>query len=80
MRACTVHPMPAGPKPATARCLGVALSGPRVYDGRLRDYPFVNPGGAKDIGADEIDGACRILWRSWAGALAVIALVALLLH
>jgi len=63
------------PEAAMARALGVALSGPRSYDGVLRDYPFVNATGDRDIGAAAIDAACATLWRSWAAALgAVLAL------
>ena len=38
-----------------ARALGVALAGPRSYDGQLRDFPFVNAEGARVVGADAVD-------------------------
>ncbi len=66
------------PEAAAARALGVALSGPRAYDGQMRDFPFVFPTGRRQIGPDEIDATVRMLWRVWAAALAVVALVALL--
>lgn len=54
------------PEAAMARALNVALSGPRSYDGQLRDYPFVHGAGRRDAGPAEIDGAVRALWRCWA--------------
>lgn len=59
------------PEAAMARALGVALSGPRSYDGQMRDFAYVNATGRKEIGADEIDAACAALWRIWATALIV---------
>lgn len=53
------------PEAAMARVLGIALSGPRSYEGQLRDFPFVNEAGRKMIGAAEIDAACRALWVTW---------------
>ena len=63
------------PEAAMAGVLGVALSGPRSYDGEMRDYPFVNPAGRRAIGAAEIDGAVAVLWRAWAGLAAAAALI-----
>jgi len=60
------------PEAAMARALNVALSGPRSYGGTKQEFPYVNAGGRRDIGADDIDTACRVLWRSWAVALAVV--------
>lgn len=66
------------PEAAMARGLGVALSGPRAYDGEMRDYPFVNPEGRRDIGPGEIEKAIGTLWRTWAVLLGVaLVLVAL---
>jgi len=59
------------PEAALSRGLGIALAGPRSYDGELRDFPFVNPEGVKDIGADEIDEAVEHLWRTWGVVLAL---------
>ena len=60
------------PEAAMARALGVALAGPRSYDGQLRDFPFVNAEGARVVGADAVDRAVRILWRSWAIGVAIV--------
>lgn len=62
------------PEAAVARALGVALAGPRVYDGELRDLAWVNPDGRHDIGAPKVDAAVAILWQVWR-VLLVIALV-----
>ena len=65
------------PEAAMAYRLGVSLSGPRRYDGQLRDYPFVNPGGRRRIGPDDIDDACGVLWRVWALGVFAAAIAAL---
>ncbi len=65
------------PEAAMARVLGTALAGPRVYDGELRDLPYVYEDGAHEIGSDAIDGAIRVLWRAWATMLALLLLIAL---
>ena len=63
------------PESAMAQVLGIALSGPRTYDGERRDYPFVNADGRRMIGPADIDNACAVLWRTWAlGVLAVLIL------
>ncbi len=59
-----------------AQVLGVSLSGPRSYGGELRQFPFVNPDGAKDIGADEIDRAVSVLWRTWGIGLGIVTVLA----
>ena len=66
------------PEAAAARALGVALSGPRRYAGRLADEPFVNPDGRRDAGAGDVDRAVRLLWRGWALLLAAAAALALI--
>ncbi len=63
------------PEAAMARALDVALAGPRSYDGRLQDFPWVHPTARKEIGAAEIDAAVLMLWKVW--ALAVLVTVAL---
>lgn len=64
------------PEAAMAQVLGVSLSGPRSYGGELRQFPFVNPDGAKDIGADEIDRAVSVLWRTWGIGLGIVTVLA----
>ncbi|MFQ1699268.1 adenosylcobinamide-phosphate synthase CbiB [Loktanella agnita] len=62
------------PEAAMAHGLDIALSGPRSYFGALRDYPFVNADGARELGPADIDRAIVVLWRVW-GVMAVCALV-----
>ncbi|WP_138469647.1 adenosylcobinamide-phosphate synthase CbiB [Poseidonocella sp. HB161398] len=66
------------PEAAASRALGIALSGPRSYDGRMRDYPFVNPAGRREIGAAEIEASVRLLWRVWGLLFGLSLLIALL--
>ena len=59
-----------------ARALGVALAGPRSYDGQMQEFPFVNPQGNRSPGADQIDASITILWRAWAAILGLCLLIA----
>lgn len=67
------------PEAAMARALGTALSGPRTYHGKRQEFPYVNPTGCKEIGADEIDAACSVLWKVWGLALALVLALAVVL-
>lgn len=66
------------PEAAMAVSLDVALSGPRSYEGAIRDFPFVHPDGTRTPGPAEIEAACTALWRSWGAMLALTALIAVL--
>ncbi len=66
------------PEAAMARALNVALAGPRSYDGRLQNYAFVHPAGARDVGVDDINRAVVMLWKIWGILLGVTVIVALL--
>ncbi|MEO0676514.1 MAG: adenosylcobinamide-phosphate synthase CbiB [Pseudomonadota bacterium] len=66
------------PESALARVLGIALSGPRAYEGEMRDFPFVNPRGRRDLGPSDIDAAVESLWRTWSLTLAIVILIAAL--
>lgn len=66
------------PESAFARALGVSLSGPRSYDGKITDFPFVFDHGRKDTNIGDIRRSVRWLWRVW-GALLVIVLATALL-
>lgn len=66
------------PEAAMARVLGIALSGPRSYDGQMREFPYVNEFGRRSIGGNEIDHAVQALWRSWALMLAIVGIFALI--
>ncbi|WP_343207575.1 adenosylcobinamide-phosphate synthase CbiB [Aliiroseovarius lamellibrachiae] len=65
------------PEAAMAVALNVALSGPRSYEGKLRDFPWVNGAGARDIGAKEVDQAVDMLWTGWLVIFAFAMLVAI---
>ncbi len=54
------------PEAAMAYALNIALSGPRMYDGQLREYPFVNEDGIRELRARHIREAVRVLWQTWA--------------
>ena len=65
------------PEAAMAVVLNTALSGPRSYDGQMRDFPWVFPEGGRNPGPAQIDLACRALWRAWGLMLAIVAVLAL---
>ncbi len=65
------------PEAAMAYGLKIALSGPRSYDGKINDYPYVNEQGKKILSSDDIDAAVRILWLTWAAALLTVGAIAL---
>jgi len=53
------------PEAAMARGLGLALSGPRSYEGVRQDFPFVNAPGSRDAGPGDVDRAVGGLWQVW---------------
>ncbi|UWP98701.1 adenosylcobinamide-phosphate synthase CbiB [Aliiroseovarius crassostreae] len=65
------------PEAAMAASLNVALSGPRSYEGELRDFPWVNEDGAQEIGPKEVDQAVHMLWSAWWVLLAIAIFLAL---
>lgn len=65
------------PESAMAAVLNVALAGPRSYDGRDQDFPFVNPEGRRTLTAADIDAAKGALWRSWTILTALVFLLAI---
>ncbi|WP_299300697.1 adenosylcobinamide-phosphate synthase CbiB [uncultured Litoreibacter sp.] len=66
------------PEAAMAGVLGTALSGPRSYDGEMRDFPFVYPEGRHQVTANDIDACVSVLWRAWALCLGLVVLAAVL--
>ncbi|MFD0859128.1 adenosylcobinamide-phosphate synthase CbiB [Roseovarius aquimarinus] len=75
------HRSPNGgwPEAAMARSIDTALAGPRAYNGRMQDYPFVHPDGMRMPGPVQIDAAVRVLWRAWGAVLAAASVLAILL-
>lgn len=63
------------PEAAIAVVLNVALSGPRSYGGVPQDFPYVHPEGRTTATVDDIDAAVTALWRTWAGAVAIVILI-----
>lgn len=66
------------PEAAMSRALGIALSGPRAYDGRLQDFPWVNAAGRRNLTSVDIDETIVMLWKAWALMLVVCALFGVL--
>ncbi len=66
------------PEAAMARALGVALAGPRSYEGQMRDLAWVNATGSKSADAHAIQRCTDFLWRAWGLALAVVVALALM--
>jgi adenosylcobinamide-phosphate synthase len=65
------------PEAAMARAIGVALAGPRAYDGIMQDFPWVGSGGKRTVGPQDIDMALRQLWQVWGILLGLTLLLAL---
>ncbi|MEM6490209.1 MAG: adenosylcobinamide-phosphate synthase CbiB [Pseudomonadota bacterium] len=54
------------PEAAMAASLGIRLSGPRSYDGRPTEEPWINGGATRPPTVDDIDRALVLAWRAWA--------------
>ncbi len=67
------------PEAAMAATLSIALSGPRSYDGKMRDFPYVYPEGRRTLTPTDIDAATAALWRAWAGLVAIVAVLAVVI-
>ncbi len=65
------------PESAMAPVLGVALAGPRSYDGQMQQFPFVHPDGRRNLTAADVEACCAALWRTWTLALGLTVLLAL---
>ncbi len=66
------------PESATAAVIGIAISGPRIYDGHKTDDGFVNAEGRFELEPADIDRALAAIWRVWAVMLALLGLALLL--
>ncbi len=67
------------PEAAAAYALGIALAGPRSYDGVKTTDPYLNAAGRRDLDARDIRGAVRLIWTAWAIGFALLALSAIAL-
>lgn len=78
MRDAPLHRSPnAGwPEAAMAVALNISLSGPRSYEGEMRDFPFVHNEGRHDLTPHDIEAASTALWRAWVGLVLITASIA----
>ena len=53
------------PEAAMARALGIALAGPRSYDGQMQPLAWVNGSARREIGPEDINATVIILWKVW---------------
>ena len=61
------------PEAAMAGVLGIAISGPRSYNGKMTQLPWVNAAGRKPLGPTDIDASVRALWQSWFVGIGILA-------
>ena len=66
------------PESAMACVLNIALAGPRSYNGKMQDFPWVYPEGRRKLVPDDIDRTVAALWRAWGAMLAITIVVALI--
>lgn len=66
------------PEAAAAGALGVALGGPRSYEGRAVAGTWLNPTGRRDIGAKDIRAGLRLVAGAW-GLLVIVPALGFLL-
>ncbi len=66
------------PEAAMAGVLEISLSGPRTYDGKVSDEPYLNPSGRRDLIATDIDDAVKVMFRTVLVAAAILAVPTLL--
>ncbi|WP_423219751.1 adenosylcobinamide-phosphate synthase CbiB [Cognatiyoonia koreensis] len=70
-RDAPAHRSPNAGWPEAAMAYGhqIALSGPRSYDGQIREFAYVNAAGRTDLGPNDIMAAVSTLWKTWGLAL-----------
>jgi len=65
------------PEAAMARAIGVALAGPRSYDGEMRQFEWVGSTGKRSLTPADIDAALRRLWLAWGVMLGLVIVLGL---
>lgn len=65
------------PEAAMASVLGITLAGPRYYDGRKTDYPYINAKTRHELDPEDIRRAVAKLNIVWIGFATIMALGAL---
>lgn len=68
------------PESAMSRAIGVALAGPRSYNGQMQQFAWVNGAGARTIGPAAIDAAVTRLWQAWMVMFGICLTLGLLLN
>lgn len=78
-RDAPAHRSPNAGWPEAAMAYGhdIALSGPRSYDGQIKQFPYVNAAGRTDLGPADISVAVTTLWKTWAVTLGLAMVVML---
>lgn len=66
------------PEAALAAALGVAIAGPRVYDGESVDGPYMNAEGRNDATAEDVQASIGLIWKGWGWLVAVAIVLAVL--
>jgi len=66
------------PEAAMAYKHGIALAGPRSYDGQLREFDYVNPRGRKILRPTDITESISTLWQVWGITLLVAPLISVI--
>lgn len=67
------------PEAAFAAALGIALAGPRVYQGKATDDPYIHAEGRRDIGTADIGRALKVLWAACGVQIGLYLILAALL-
>lgn len=65
------------PEAAMAHAIGVALAGPRSYDGEMQQFAWVGGAGMREVGPLHIDAAVRQLWLAWGVMVGLVILLGL---
>ncbi|NOX39200.1 MAG: cobalamin biosynthesis protein [Alphaproteobacteria bacterium] len=63
------------PEAAMAAVIGIAISGPRIYNGQPTEQPYVNASGRRDVTADDVTKSVQVIWRAWAGLVLILGLI-----
>lgn len=68
------------PESAMALVLGIALGGPRIYDGDVADEPFLNASGRRELNANDINAALSVFSRAMLIGMCVVTVFLLLTY
>ena len=68
------------PESAMALVMGIALGGPRKYNGDMADEPFMNASGRLTLTADDIDAAIVVFYRAMLVGMSALAVLVFVTH